>query len=116
MNSEQMLAQIREANITYLMLAQNIIRADRCEALFRLGLPEEAAELIASLSPAQISRIASTNMLLCRFRVDDHAVWNLLANHGAGKADSRPGSGPDNGAATKLHASILMAGRFGEAL
>jgi flagellar transcriptional activator FlhD len=108
MNTEQMLAEIREANVTYLMLAQNIIRADRAEALFRLGMSEEAAEMIASLSPAQIMKISSGNMLLCRFRVDDDIVWNLLTNHGVSKVD--------NDATTKLHASILMAGRFSEAM
>lgn len=108
MNTEQLLAEIREANVTYLMLAQNIIRADKSEALFRLGMSEEAAEMIASLSPAQIMKISSGNMLLCRFRVDDDIVWNLLTNHGVSKVD--------NDATTKLHASILMAGRFSEAL
>jgi hypothetical protein len=37
--SEQILAEIREANLSYLMLAQNLIRADRAEALFRLAQP-----------------------------------------------------------------------------
>ncbi len=108
MKNEQLLTEIREANMTYLMLAQNIIRMDRSEALFRLGMSEDAAELIASLSPAQIMKIASSNMLLCRFRVDDDIVWNLLTNHGVSKVD--------NDATTKLHASILMAGRFAEAM
>ena len=51
MTNEQILTEIREANLTYLMLAQNLIRADRTEALFRLGMSEEAADMIASLSP-----------------------------------------------------------------
>ncbi|TAH11658.1 MAG: flagellar transcriptional regulator FlhD [Curvibacter sp.] len=108
MNNEQLLAQIREANTTYLMLAQNLIRQDKAEALFRLGMSEDAANMISALSPAQVMRIASTNMLLCRFRVDDDMVWNLLTNHNANKVD--------NDATTKLHASILMAGRFAEAV
>ena len=108
MNKEQLLNDIREANLTYLMLAQNLIRADRTEALFRLGLSEESAELIAQLSPAQILKLANNNLLLCRFRVDDDLVWNLLASHTTGS--------PEAGAAGKLHASILMAGRFAEAL
>ena len=107
MTNEQILTEIREANLTYLMLAQNLIRADRTEALFRLGMSEEAADMIASLSLAQISKIASGNMLLCKFRVDDDIVWNLLTNHNIRKVD--------NDATTKLHASILMAGRFAEA-
>jgi flagellar transcriptional activator FlhD len=108
MTNEQMLNEIREANMTYLMLAQNLIRQDKAEALFRLGMSEDAADLIGALSPSQILKIASGNMLLCRFRVDDDMVWNLLTNHSASKVD--------NDATTKLHASILMAGRFAETM
>ena len=108
MNTDQMLSEIREANLTYLMLAQSLIRKDRAEALFRLGMSEEAADLIATLSPAQIMKIASGNMLLCRFRVDDDIVWQLLTNHNVRKVE--------NGDTAKLHASILMAGKFSEAL
>jgi len=108
MSSNQMLNEIREVNLTYLMLAQNLIRQDKAEALFRLGMSEEAADMIGALSPAQISKIASGNMLLCRFRVDDDMVWNLLTNHNVAKVD--------NDATTKLHASILMAGKFSEAM
>ena len=108
MNDEQLTSEIRDANLTYLMLAQNLIRKDKAEALFRLGVSEESADMIAILSPSQILKIASSNMLLCRFRVDDDIVWNLLTNHSASKVD--------NDATTKLHASILMAGRFTEAM
>jgi flagellar transcriptional activator FlhD len=108
MTDDQLTTEIREANMTYLMLAQNVIRKDKAEALFRLGISEESATLIATLSPAQIMKIASSPMLLCRFRVDDDMVWNLLTNHSASKVD--------NEATTKLHASILMAGRFAEAM
>ena len=81
MNDEQLTQDIRDANLTYLMLAQNVIRKDKAEALFRLGISEESADLIAMLSPAQILKIASSPMLLCRFRVDDDMVWGLLTNH-----------------------------------
>lgn len=108
MTQDQILAEIREANLTYLMLAQNLIRSDRAEALFRLGMSEESADLIANLSPAQILKIASGNMLLCRFRVDDDIVWNLLTNHTASKVN--------NDATSRLHANILMAGRFAETM
>jgi flagellar transcriptional activator FlhD len=108
MTDDQLTSEIRDANLTYLMLAQNLIRKDKAEALFRLGVSDESADLIATLSPSQILKIASSNMLLCRFRVDDDIVWNLLTNHTASKVD--------NDATTKLHASILMAGRFSEAM
>jgi flagellar transcriptional activator FlhD len=105
MNADQILMEIRETNLSYLMLAQSLIRADREQALFRLGMSEESATLIASLSPAQILKIASSNTLLCRMRVDDDLVWTLLTSHGKGTNDS----------VTRLHANILMAGRHQEA-
>ena len=106
MNNDQILMEIRETNLSYLMLAQSLIRADRDQALFRLGLSEDAADRISSLSPAQVLKIASSNTLICRMRVDDDLVWNLLTNHGKGAA---------NDAVSRLHASILMAGRHQEA-
>ncbi len=105
MNADQILMEIRETNLSYLMLAQSLIRADREQALFRLGISEDTATTIAMLSPAQIMKIASGNTLLCRMRIDDDMVWNLLTNHGK--------SGADN--VTRLHANILMAGRHQEA-
>ena len=106
MNADQILTEIREANLSYLMLAQSLIRTDRDQALFRLGISEENAALIALLSPAQMMRVAAGNTLLCRFRMDDELVWGLLTNHGKSAA---------NDTTNRLHASILMAGRHQEA-
>ena len=58
MNADQILAEIREANLSYLMLAQSLIRADREQALYRLGISEDTAALIALLTPAQMMKIA----------------------------------------------------------
>lgn len=107
MNTEQILSEIREANLSYLMLAKSLIRADREQALFRLGISEESATMFESLSPAQMMKIAAGNTLLCKFRMDDDLVWSLLTNHGKGTAS--------NDVTTRLHASILMAGRHQEA-
>ena len=106
MDTNQILAEIREANLSYLMLAQSLIRADREQALFRLGVSEETADVIGMLSPAQMMKIAAGNTLLCRFRMDDDMVWGLLTNHGKSAA---------NDATSRLHASILLAGRHQEA-
>ena len=106
MNADQILAEIREANLSYLMLAQSLIRADREQALFRLGVSEESATMIAALTPAQMMKIASGSTLLCRFRMDDDLVWNLITSHGKTAA---------NETVSRLHASILMAGRHQEA-
>ena len=106
MTADQILAEIREANLSYLMLAQSLIRTDREQALYRLGVSEETAAVIGTLSPAQMMKIATGNTLLCRFRMDDDIVWNLLTSHGKGAA---------NDGMSRLHASILMAGRHQEA-
>lgn len=106
MNTDQILAEIREANLSYLMLAQSLVRSDKEQALFRLGVSEETASLIGALTPAQMMKMATGNTLLCRFRMDDDMVWNLLTNHGKGAS---------NDGMSRLHASILMAGRHQEA-
>ena len=106
MTADQILAEIREANLSYLMLAQSLIRTDREQALFRLGVNEETAAMISALTPAQMMKIAGGNTLLCRFRMDDELVWSLLTSHGKGAA---------NESVNRLHASILMAGRHHEA-
>ncbi|GGX36322.1 flagellar transcriptional regulator FlhD [Pigmentiphaga litoralis] len=92
-------AEIRDANLTYLLLAQQMLRIDRAEALFRLGLSSEVGDLVESLTTAQLIKIASTTMLLARFRFDDSLVWNLLATP---KRDDAP---------SRMHAAILMASR-----
>ena len=61
MNVDQILSEIREANLSYLMLAQSLIRADREQALYRLGISEENAALIALLSPAQMIQWVKKN-------------------------------------------------------
>jgi flagellar transcriptional activator FlhD len=107
MNADQILNEIREANLSYLMLAQSLIRSDREQALYRLGISEESAALIGMLTPAQMMKIAAGNTLLCRFRMDaDDMVWGLLLNHGKSAA---------NDSTSRLHASILLAGRHQEA-
>ena len=111
MIEDRFLAEIRETNLSYLILAQSLIRTDRVQALYRLGLSEEVADLLDQLSPAQMMRIAQGNMLLCRFRFDDAMLWSLLADHGEGVQEE----GGER-SASRLHAAILRSGRFEETL
>ena len=104
----RLLAEIRDANLSYLMLAQAMLREDRAGALYRLGVSEEVAAIIEALSPTQMIKIASGNTLMCRFRFDDEMVWSLLTDHARSDAEGAERS------AQRLHASILMAGRFAE--
>lgn len=104
MGKEQLLNEIREANLSYLVLAQTLVRTDRAEATVRLGLSEEVADMIARLTMPQILRIAAQGMLICRFRFDDQIIWSLLTDHGI------------NAPTKSIHASILMAGQPAESL
>ncbi|MDD3354060.1 flagellar transcriptional regulator FlhD [Zoogloea sp.] len=104
MRSSDMREEIRELNLAYLMLAQQMLREDRPAAMFRLGVGEELAGVLESLSSAQVLRMASSNMLLCQFRFSDVMLVDLLSSHGRSKG------------AAHLHAAILAAGRPVETL
>lgn len=97
MNMNDMMADIRDANLSYLMLAQQMVRADRATAIFRLGISADLADLIDHLSPAQIVKLASSNMMLARFRFDDASILGMLTSHSKERSLSQ------------THATILMA-------
>ena len=69
---------IREINLSYIMLAQRMLREDKPVGMFRLGLSSELADLLAGLSLAQIVKLASSDQLLCFFRFNDHAMLSAL--------------------------------------
>lgn len=89
--------EIKELNLAYLMLAQQMLREDRDAAMFRLGISDEIAGMLDQLTPGQVLKMAGANMLLCRFRFDDRMLLGLLSNHEREAGSSR------------LHAMILAA-------
>lgn len=97
-------SEIRDVNLSYLMLAQQMIRRDRAEAIFRLGISGEIADLIANMSNAQVLKMASCNVMLSRFRFDDATVLPTLLREKASAA----------GAPT--HVSIIMASQVPETI
>ena len=103
MPTDQLASEIRELNLSYLMLAQSMIRADKAQAVFRLGITEDVCDLVSRLSAQQLVRAASRNQLLCAMRFPDEMVWGLLTDRHA------PASAVDS-TASRLHASVLMAG------
>jgi flagellar transcriptional activator FlhD len=105
--NEQLLEEVREVNLAYLVLAQHMIRADKAQAMYRLGVSEEVAEVIDQLTPSQLMKIAGANQLICRFRFDDDIVWNLLTSH----SRSKPAG---TGAVAGLHANIVIAGQIAD--
>ena len=97
MTPNDMLAEIRDLNLNYLMLAQQMIRADRASAIFRLGFNGEVADLLEGLSNLQLLKLAGTPMMLARFRFDDHAILGMLTSYTKDRA------------LAQSHAAILMA-------
>ncbi|THF60965.1 flagellar transcriptional regulator FlhD [Pseudothauera rhizosphaerae] len=91
--------EIRELNLAYLMLAQQMLRSDRETAMYRLGMGSEMADLIEGLSAAKLVRMASSQALLPRFRFDDGLLAGLMAGNGRDAATSG------------LHAAIIAASR-----
>ena len=77
-----MLSEIREVNLQYLLLVQRLLREDRAAATRRMAIPERLADVLAGLSFAQVARLAASNQLLCRFRFDVHAILSSLADKG----------------------------------
>ena len=99
MTANDMMAEIRDANLSYLMLAQQMIRSDKATAVFRLGLGREIADLIEGMNNAQILKLAGSNMMLARFRFDDSAILVMLTSYNKDRA------------LAQSHAAILMAGQ-----
>ncbi|SAK97790.1 transcriptional activator FlhD [Caballeronia calidae] len=91
------LAEIREVNLSYLLLAQRLLQEDRVSAMYRLGLSEQVAQVLSSLTLAQVVKVASSSHLLCRFRFDDHAILSSLADK------------DKSAALAHAHAAILLA-------
>lgn len=99
MKTTQLHEEIKEANLSYMLLARQMIQEDKPAAIFRLGISEEMAELVAGLSPAQLLKMAASNMLLCRFRFDEKLLLNMIIDYNKDRMMSH------------THAAILMVGQ-----
>lgn len=104
MYANQLHEEIKETNFSYMLLAQQMIREDKASAIFRLGINEEMADLIAGLTPAQILKMSSSSMLLCSFRFDERLLLNMITDYNKDRMMS------------KAHTAILMSGQRAEAL
>ena len=99
MQTNDIVAEIRDANLSYLMLAQQMIRADKPTAICRLGLSEPIANMLDGLSTAQVLKLAGSTSMLTRFRFDDTTILGMLTH------DSK------DRALAHTHAAILLAGQ-----
>ena len=72
--NEQLLQEVREVNLAYMVLAQHMIRADRAQALYRLGVSEEVAAIIDQLTPAVLGKLVA---LYEHSVFTQGAIWNI---------------------------------------
>src|SRR6202035_360197 len=93
---------IREINLSYIMLAQRMLREDRAIGMFRLGLSKELADLLSGLTLAQVVKLAASDQVLCFFLFNDHTLLAALTS-----PTKHPNIAP-------THAAILLAGQPAE--
>ena len=103
METNQILDEIREINLGYMLLAQQLLREDKATAMYRLGIGEDVANILENLTSSQLLKMAASNMLLCRFRFDDQLIAEILSSHHRDRV------------LAQSHATILMAGLPAEA-
>ncbi|HWK61818.1 MAG TPA: flagellar transcriptional regulator FlhD [Eoetvoesiella sp.] len=96
-DSNSALHDIREVNLSYLMLAQRLLRENYAAGMFRLGVGSDVADIILGLSPAQLVKLASSSSLICGFRLDDYSLLSSLTQDVLG------------GVLQQAHSTILLS-------
>jgi flagellar transcriptional activator FlhD len=89
--------EIAELNLTYMLLAQKLLREDKASAMLRLGISAEMADLLIGMSLAETLKIAASNFVLCAFRLDELPIVQTVM-----QGDRQP-------ALQQAHISILLA-------
>ncbi|HBV40009.1 MAG TPA: flagellar transcriptional regulator FlhD [Erwinia sp.] len=100
MGTSELLKNIYDLNLSYLLLAQRLINQEKASAMFRLGLDEQMADALAQLTLPEMVKLAETNQLVCQFRFTDHATINRLTQ------DSRVDD------LQQIHTGILLSSRL----
>ncbi len=88
---------IREVNLSYLVLARRMLHEDFNAALLRLGFSEDVANLLRNMSSSQLVKMANCGNVLCRFRFDDYTTLSSLT------------TGLLGGSLQQAHSTILLA-------
>ncbi|MFT0546627.1 flagellar transcriptional regulator FlhD [Allopusillimonas ginsengisoli] len=93
------LTDIQEVNLSYLMLAQRLLRENFAAGMYRLGFDNAVADAVIKLSPAQLVKLASSSSVLCQFRLNDYRLLASVSQEVLG------------GILQQAHTTILMAQR-----
>lgn len=98
-----LLSDIQEVNLSYLLLAQRLLRDNFAAGMYRLGFNDDVAETVLNLSPAQMMKLSASNTLLCAFRLNDYELLSTLTQDVLG------------GVLQQAHSTILLSQRALEA-
>ncbi len=77
-STNDLLKNIYDINLSYLLLAQKLIAQEKASAMFRLGISDTMATRLASLSLHQLIKLAETNQLICQFRLKNSDTIEIL--------------------------------------
>lgn len=103
-SDNNVISDIQEVNLSYLMLAQRLLRDNYAAGMYRLGFDSDVADIVLGLSPAQLVKLAGTNQLICGFRLNDYELLSTLGQDVLG------------GVLQQAHSTILLAQRSPEKL
>ena len=95
--------EIADLNLTYMLLAQKMLREDKAAAMLRLGISPEMADLLIGMSLGEVVKIASSNFVLCGFRLDELPIFRTVMQGGKDRA------------LQQAHISIVLAGAQNQA-
>ncbi|ARP53068.1 flagellar transcriptional regulator [Alcaligenes faecalis] len=98
-SENSLLNDIQEVNLSYLLLAQRLLRENFAAGMFRLGFDNDVAETLLRLSPAQLVKLASSSSLICGFRFNDYDLLTTLTQNVLG------------GVLQQAHSTILLSQR-----
>jgi flagellar transcriptional activator FlhD len=96
MGNSAVFDEVQAFNLSYLLLAQKLLRADRLSAKYRLHWNDEIADLVLGLGAEQLFTLSSSSQLLTSLALDPHQLKILTSNTRA----------PDQ---ASLHAAILLS-------
>ena len=99
MQAAEATKEIADLNLTYMLLAQKLLRQDRATAMLRLGISAEMADLLAAMSLGEVVKLATSNFVLCAFRLDDLPIARTVMQ------DARERT------LQQAHLSIVLAGQ-----
>ena len=100
--NSSLLGDIQEVNLSYLMLAQRLLRENYAAGMFRLGFSADVADIVTQLSPSQLVKLAGSSSLICGFRLNDYELLSALTLDVLG------------GVLQQAHSTILLSQRSPE--